>query len=245
MIVTIVSGRDRPGKFVLAINLAALRARDGCRVLLIDADAHKNAFIWSIRRSNAGMKLKVPVFPLIDGNLYAALQDYGRSYRDVVIDAGEAGSVDMKTALVAAHIAIIPIRPGESDLKIEEGLIKCIETAKPFNPTLRALVVITRASDHTSVQDGTAAQTFAGRISYATGANTVIHDCSSIHGAFEHGLSIFEYQASEASATGEMERLYQEVFSVYGSRSKIAAGIDAVGAIWGRLRGSGDLQRHR
>lgn len=232
-------------KSILAINLAALRARDGCKVLLIDADARKNAFLWSIRRSNAGMKLKVPVLPIISEYLYTALQNYGSLYRNVVIDAGEAGSVDMKAALVAARTAIIPMRLDGRNLKSEEKLIKWIETAKPFNPTLRTLVVMSRASDHTSVQDCAAAQTFAGRIPTGAVAHTIIHDSSSIHSAFDHGLSAFECQASDASATAEMERLYHEVYSVGRARSPDSAGLSLSGAIFGRLLGRGDLRRQR
>jgi cellulose biosynthesis protein BcsQ len=234
MIVTILGENNRVGKSILAINLAALRAHHGGKVLLIDGDSHKCPFIWSVRRDNAGMKLKVPVLPVLGNSLYSELEHIGPRYRDIVIDAGKADFVDTKTALVAAKTAIIPIQPRQGDLKSEERLIKCIETAKLFNPCLRTLVVITQALDSASVQDHAAARAFVEKIPSATVANTIIHDFTSIDNAFKRGLSVLEYQPSDEAATTEMERLYQEIYKDENSASGIAACISAAAS---RVRG--------
>jgi hypothetical protein len=73
MIVTILGENNHVGKSILAINLAALRAHHSGKVLLIDSDSHKCPFIWSVRRGNAGMKLKVPVLPILGNSLYSPL----------------------------------------------------------------------------------------------------------------------------------------------------------------------------
>jgi chromosome partitioning protein len=244
MIITFVNANEHLEKSILAVNLTAFHARNEGKVLLIDADTYKHSFLWSVRRSNAGMKLKVPVLPIINESLYSELERLSSYYRDVVIDTGEVDAVETKTALVAARVAVIPVCAGQDALQHAEKLIDCIESAVRFNPTLRTLVALMRPAHGASDQGFAAALAFAGRIPSAQVANTIIHDRMSIHKAFDHGLAGFEYQAVDESATAEWERLYEEVLTARGGRLTNHSQRHSARAMVRRWHGSG-LQRSR
>jgi cellulose biosynthesis protein BcsQ len=237
MIITILSETDRVGKSILAVNLAALRVRDGGKVLLIDADSDRNLSAWGTRRANAVTRLRMPFRAVGRSGLYSELQGRSARYGDIVIDAGDIDAFNAKCALVAAKLAIIPIQINAGELAGQERLIKGIERAKLFNPCLRTLLVITRAPEVMSTQDLATAEAFARRLPSARLANTIVHDFNSFYDAFSQGISVVESQVPDASATMETEKLCGEIYQANGSASRIGAGVRRVASLLGHFSG--------
>ncbi len=134
-------------------------------------------------------------------------------YNDIVIDTEGRDSMGSRSALVAARIAIIPIRPDQMDPASEAKLIVRVDTARLFNPGLRVLFVIACAKDDPSTQEFADVRSLVAQVTTATLAKTVIHEQTALRNAFADGLSISEYQPADTRAVTEMTNLYLEVFN--------------------------------
>jgi cellulose biosynthesis protein BcsQ len=212
MIITVFSGNSGFEKSILAVNLAALRARNHRHVLLVDADTQKHTFVWHIQRgSRVAPKLHLPVLPIVDANLHRELERLNSRCQDMVIDAGGMDEADIQTALIAARTVVVPVSAQPAD----EGLLRTaelLEQARIFNPLLRVLLVVLHGRDAESEDGEAIARRLAGRIPSSTIAGTVVHDNASVRAAFQQGLTIFEYQPADQAAATELESLGEEVY---------------------------------
>lgn len=82
MIIAIANENDGAEKSMLASSLAALRALDGRKVLLIDADPHKFSLAWSSVRDAAGIRPKVPARAIGGKGLQPELENLIPRYDD-------------------------------------------------------------------------------------------------------------------------------------------------------------------
>ena len=212
MIIAIANENDGAEKSILASNLAALRALDGRKVLLIDADPHKFSLAWSSERDAAGIRPKVPARAISGIGLQPELENLIPRYHDIVIDTEGRDCLASRSAMVAARIVIIPVRAGRIDPASQQKLIRRLETARIFNPRLWVLFVMTRVHASPSMEDFVAARALAAKIMSATLADTVIHEGTVLHKAFDQGLCISEYRPIDEHAIAGMTDFYREVF---------------------------------
>lgn len=211
MIIAIASERGSVEKSILAVNLAALGALAGKKVLLMDADPTQSSLIWSRKRTVAGIKPKVPTYAFSNKSIQPELEHLIARYHDIVIDTEGRDCLASRWALVVAHIAVVPIRPHKVAVTSQDMLIRRLETARLFNPRIQVLFVITCAYPDPSAEEFAAVQALVGRITSATLANTTIHEKTPIRRAFAEGLSISEYRPKDDLAIAEMANLYREV----------------------------------
>src|SRR5947209_20167795 len=108
MIIGVINLKGGVGKTTISINLAAVIAKAGNRVLLVDADPQGSAFGWSAAREAD------PIFPVVGmakPTLHRDLPELAKDYDVVVID----GPARMKeigwAAIMVSNLVVIPVRP--------------------------------------------------------------------------------------------------------------------------------------
>ncbi len=131
------------GKTTSAVFLAAGLATDG-PTLLIDADPQGSALSWS--EAAGGFEFPVVALPVRD--LHKRVPQLAGGYKHLVVDTppGDAGIV--RSALLAADLALLPIPPSLMDLDRLMPTLELLSEVEPMNP-VRVLVLLTRVRRNT------------------------------------------------------------------------------------------------
>ncbi len=213
MIVSIGGEKGGTGKTTLATNLAVLRSGTGRNLLLVDADPQGSAFNWAQLREEAGLSPRVVCVQKFGQPLEAEIHKLVQLYEDVIIDVGGRGdSLELHTSLTVADKALLPLQASQFDLWTLARIDKLVATAKRANPTLRALVVIGRASSHPLVAETAEALAVLADYPELERVTTVIHDRIAFRRSSHEGKSVSELSPADKKAISELRDLYEEIF---------------------------------
>jgi chromosome partitioning protein len=213
MIVLIGGEKGGTGKTTVATNLAAMRALSGRDVLLIDTDQQGSANYWAQNRDEASVNPRVACVQKFGKGLPVEVKDLAHRYQDIIIDAGGRDSVELRSAMVVANRAYIPIQPSQFDIWTLNRMDELIETAKSFNPDLQAWVIISRSSTNPSVHESDDTIEIMGDFPNLGLAGVSIRDRIAYRKAAKDGMAVCELKPKDPKAVEEMEVLYKEVFS--------------------------------
>lgn len=214
MIVLIGGEKGGTGKTTVATNLAAMRARAGVDVLLVDTDSQGSAKFWVDTRERAGVEPWLPCQQQFGAGLTSQVRDAARRYSDVIIDAGGRDSAELRGALVVADLAIIPVQASQFDLWTLERMSELVTQAQIYNGGLEAKILISRAPTNPGVADPRLAEELlkdsfpAFRLCSVTIKDRII-----FRRAAMEGMCVVEMADPETDKSAwEMTRLYKEVF---------------------------------
>lgn len=213
MMILVDGEKGGTGKTTLAVNLAAMRASKGRDVLLVDTDPQGSASFWAQVRGENEDLARVACVQKFGRGLAAELKDLEKRYQDVIVDAGGRDSIELRSALVTVEAALLPVQASQFDLWTLERLAELVETARSFNPGLRAMTLITRATTHSTSTDTDDARELLEEYPALTPCRGIIRDRVAFRRASAAGQGVVEYAADE-KATFEMERVHKEVFNV-------------------------------
>ncbi len=212
-IVAVVGEKGGVGKSTLAVHLALWRAMQGRDVLLIDADPQGTATQWIAARNDAGRTPRIHSIQKTGRDLVPSVQDLATRYQDVVIDTGGRDSSEMRSALVVAGRAVIPLQASHADLWTVEKVVELLGQARSFNTSLEAMVVISRAIPNPRIAETMQAKDFlqgeygdAFRVS-----ETLIFDRMIYRRTMGEGMGVME--ADDVKATSEVDKFSQEVWA--------------------------------
>ena len=112
------------GKTMLATNLCQMRAKDGYKVLLVDADEQGSAYDWSLQREESGRSIKTLdsnyatfVTVCLSGKaVYSNLIKMRGDYDDIIVDTGGRDTTSQRAALCDADKFLIPFKPRSIDI---------------------------------------------------------------------------------------------------------------------------------
>jgi chromosome partitioning protein len=204
MIIGVLNQKGGVGKTTLSVNLAASLARNGERVLLIDADPQGSALDWAAARESD------PLFPVVGlprPSIHKEINQIGQDYDHIVIDGPPRVTDLARSAIMASDVVLIPVQPSPYDVWAAEEVVKLIDEAKVFKESIKSVFVINRKITNTAIgrDVGEALAAYPVSVLNATITQRVI-----FAEAAGQGRSVFEVDP-EGAASKEIDAVKNEL----------------------------------
>lgn len=149
MIYAVVNTKGGVGKTTTAVHLATMLTRQG-KTLLIDGDPQASAASWAAwRRDNANFEPSPTTTCLAGKAIFTEGKQLAAGFENVVVDAGGRDSIGLRSALLLAQKAIIPIGASNLDAAALTDLMTIVELARDYNAELDVRVLLTRVDPRT------------------------------------------------------------------------------------------------
>lgn len=148
MIIGVLNQKGGVGKTTIAVNLAAVYAKTGQRVLLVDADPQGSSLAWSAARDEA------PLFTVVGmakPTLHKDMPNIAADYDVVIIDGSPRVSELGRAAIMASDMVLIPVQPSPYDVWASADTVQLIKEARQFKENLKAVFVINRKIVNTAI----------------------------------------------------------------------------------------------
>ncbi len=216
--ITVVGGiKGGGGKTTIATNLCAMRADEGKKVLLVDADEQRSASDWAAQRHAMGIPTIWVTIQLSGKSLHSELLKMRSNYDDIIIDVGGRDTTSQRAALSIANICLIPFKPKSFDMWTLGAVKEMISEAVIFNSRLKSYAIINQAEPRGKDSDE---------------AMEVIHDSEeftciphtlgyrkAFASAAAEGLSVVELPKADIKSIHEIKQLYSYIFNILHTNS--------------------------
>lgn len=211
-IILIGGEKGGTGKTTLAVNIAAARARDGHDVLLVDTDPQGSASYWAAAREEAGIEPRVASIQKFGKTLANELKDLSKRYEEIIVDAGGRDSIELRSGLVVADKAYVPIQASQFDVWTLDQMDKLVSQAQSLNTGLKVYVVINRASPNPVVEETKEARELLEEFENLELLSLVIRDRIAYRKAVREGMAVSELPRRDSKACAEIDLLYREIY---------------------------------
>ncbi|MEZ4484352.1 MAG: AAA family ATPase [Syntrophotaleaceae bacterium] len=214
MILTLLNIKGGVGKTTLAFLLSVAMARRGRDILLLDTDPQGSASdSCAIRLSNK-LTPEISCVSLCRRDISQEVRRLSRRYQDIVIDVGGRDSPALRSSLVVADKAIIPILPAQFDAWALEEVEDLIRQARGFNSRLKALVVINKADTNPAMKFCDALAEHASSLEELDLVRARLGYRVAYRRAPAEGKGLDEISPKDPLALAEFHGFYEEVVDV-------------------------------
>ena len=202
-ILTIAQQKGGSGKTTLAANLAVACAARGMSVALIDSDPQGSLGQWFALREGGGLGGAMRCLRTTAWGVATEVGSLGRAADLIVIDTPPRIDADLRPALRAADLVLVPVAASPLDLWATRGVLDL--SAREGR---RALIVMNRVKPGSRL----ATEAVAAVAGFDAGAARArLADRVAFAAAMGAGKGVAEW--SDAAARTEIEALVQEVLA--------------------------------
>nr|CBL47393.1 partitioning protein A [Photorhabdus asymbiotica] len=207
MIYAVVNTKGGVGKTTTAVHLATMLSRTGT-ALLIDGDPQASAASWAAwRRDNPAYDPSPTTTCLTGKAIFNEGKELSGGFDNVVVDVGGRDATGLRSALLLAHRAIIPVGASNLDAAAMTDLLEVVELARDYNPELDVKVLLTRVDSRT--------KDAADMLEFLTEQNLPVLNsqvCERVayRRAIGEGATVLEFGKDNA-AIAEIESVFREV----------------------------------
>lgn len=212
MIVTVGNTKGGVGKTTVALNLAVARALQGRDVWLIDGDRQSTAQTAITIRAEAGKLPAIACAQYSDGTtLRTQVQQTGKKFDDVIIDAGGRDSTALRAAMALSDALVVPFAPRSLDVWALADISSLVAEIRSVCPNLRALAFLNNADSggHDNEEAAAAMADFPELVFIAA----PVRRRKAIASAAGQGLSVLEFSPKDNKAIDEITALVNAVFT--------------------------------
>lgn len=199
------------GKSLTSENFAVELAHRGLSVVMVDADQQGTTADFIGYREEEEL---TPVVSCVQkkGRLTQTLRELNTKFDHVIVDvAGRAdddSSVEMRSGLVVADIAICPVKPDQPSINTLPKVDQIVQDACDLNEHLKVFSMIAIAPTHHAVKETEEAREVLAGINSMQLLETVIYDRKVYRDAYIAGKGVVEMKHKAAD---EVRRLVTEV----------------------------------
>lgn len=146
-VVTVGHTKGGVGKSTIACNLAIMAARDGLKVLLIDADTQQSAMAWRANRLGED----ITAVSMLKPTIHKDIQSFS-GFDIVIIDVGGRDGALLRSAFLASDILLIPILPSFFDIASGYQVAEILREARTYRP-ISACFLLNRVNPAANVTE--------------------------------------------------------------------------------------------
>lgn len=207
MIIVVGNQKGGVGKSTLTVNLAVAWQQAGRSVVIVEADPSVfTVSTWADDREEAGHPPILTVKKT--GKLKEALKNLAGQYEVILVDLPGKDSPEMRSALLAADLFLIPTQPTQADIDATINLSPIVETVSEYNEGMKTAVVVNRVTTHpwsTELEEAVEAL----KDYFSVILPTAIHDRKAFRSSLSEGKSVVE--GADRKAAREIQDLAQDI----------------------------------
>ncbi len=205
MIISFLNQKGGVGKTTLSVNVAAAFAREGHKVLLIDADKQGSASTW------AGLRAE-PAFQVVSmarENMAKEALRLAADFSVTIIDGPPHAEQIARSCIIASDFVALPIEPSGLSTWASDLTVRQVREAQAYKETLKCGFVVSRKIGNTVIGRDIRAMAAESGIPIL---EAEIEQRVAFAESMTMGKTIFEWSPGNA-ATREIERLIREISS--------------------------------
>lgn len=153
MILTLAGQKGGTGKSTTAVSIAVEWCARGRRVLLVDLDPQGSARTWGDVAAEVAAE-HTPTVVALGAGLHMHLPPLAAAHDLVVIDCPPRHGEMQCTALMLAHVALLPCGPDPTEVWGLTESVELVRAAMARRPELKPRIVLTRKDHRTGLGRG-------------------------------------------------------------------------------------------